>query len=368
VTKSPQVAAIVLAAGGSSRLGKPKQLLPVDDMPLLSRTLELIRRTELAPRIVILGGYESEIRAAVPLSGFEVLSNPAYVEGQSTSLATGLAALPSDIDGVVVLLGDQPLLAPGVLDVLASEFDPSTDAAVRPIYADGPGNPVLLSASLFPELQDIRGDVGARHVLRAHQDEIREVDFSGWPTPRDVDTMNDYWELLEDWASLGAPEVPAICQRCGAPMAATQRHGRLRPVCPRCDFTALYDPKISAATIVEIGERIVMLKRAGHPGKGKWTFPSGFVDRGEPVRDAAAREVFEEVGLRVEDLELLDIYGQPGATVNLVVFCARADGQQPIDGDESTDVALVDPDDLPPLAFPRDAKIIEHWKQRRAAD
>ena len=151
-------------------------------------------------------------------------------------------------------------------------------------------------------------------------------------------------------------------------MAAVQRHGRLRPVCPSCDFTAFYDPKISAATIVEIDGRIVMLKRAGHPGKGLWTFPSGFVDRGEPVRDAAAREVFEEVGIEVDELELLDIYGEPGATVNLVVFMARVDGQMPKISDESTDVALVDPDQLPPLAFPRDDEIVEQWKRRRSSD
>ncbi len=77
--------------------------------------------------------------------------------------------------------------------------------------------------------------------------------------------------------------------------------------------------------------------------------------------------MFEEVGIQVEDLELLDIYGEPGATVNLVVFTARADGQTPIIGDESTDVALVDPDNLPPLAFPRDMGIIDQWKQRRSS-
>lgn len=336
-------------------------------MPLLSRTLEIARRSSLDPRVVVLGGYERDIRDSVPLDSFEVVSNPDYAEGQSTSLIRGLEALPETIEGVVIMLGDQPLLAPGVLDRLVDAFQPKSDAAVRPRYSDGPGNPILLNRRLFPELIGISGDVGARDVLRRHREEIRDVDLSGWPTPRDVDTLEDYGLLLEDWASLGAPETPEICQRCGAGMAAVQRHGRLRPVCPACDFTAFYDPKLSAATIIEIDGRIVMLKRAGHPGKGLWTFPSGFVDRGEPVRVAAAREVFEEVGIRVSDLELLDIYGEPGATVNLVVFMARADGQTPRIGDESTDVALVDPDDLPPLAFPRDSRVVEQWKQRRAS-
>ena len=368
MTESPHVAVVVLAAGGSTRLGQPKQLLPLDDMPLLARTLEIARRSGLSPRVVVLGGYEAAIREAVGLDGFDVVSNPDFAEGQSTSLIRGIDALPREIDGAVIMLGDQPLLAPGILDSLVEAFRVDHDVAVQPRYADGPGNPILISKRIFPELLQITGDVGARKVLQQHSDRVRQIDVTGWPTPRDVDTMEDYALLLDDWASLGGPETPGICQRCGASMEAVQRHGRLRPVCASCDFTAFYDPKISAATIVEIDDRIVMLKRAGNPGKGLWTFPSGFVDRGEPVRDAAAREVFEEVGIKVDGLELLEIYGEPGATVNLVVFVARADGQTPKISEESTDVALFDPDKLPPLAFPRDKAIVEQWKRRRASD
>lgn len=365
MSSRPNVAAVVLAAGGSTRLGQPKQLLNLDGYPLLSRTLDLVRASQLSPRIIVLGGYADEVRARVPLDGFTIVENTDYQQGQSTSLIAGLKALPPDVAGVVVVLGDQPLLPPGLLDKLVNHFDPETVVAVRPRYAEGPGNPVLLSRVLFPELLELEGDVGARDVLRRHRGRIAEVDVSGWPTPRDVDTLEDYRSLLEDWASLGAPDVPGICQRCGAEMATRRIDERLRPACPRCNFTAFYDPKISVATIIEIDGRIIMQRRAHDPGRGLWTFPSGFVDRGEPLRLAAAREVREEVGVVVDDLELLDIYSEPGKTVVLVVFTASAEGQAPALSDETLEVALVDPDNLPELAFPRDSEIIAEWKRRR---
>ncbi|CAN5524447.1 hypothetical protein BH23CHL2_BH23CHL2_08030 [soil metagenome] len=366
MTSDPRIAVVVLAAGGSTRLGQPKQLLDLDGMPLLSRTLEFVRLSRLDPRVVVLGGYEDEIRDAVSFVDFQTVSNPAFKEGQSTSLEAGIRALPDDVDGAMILLGDQPLLPPRVIDLLVDNFDPQHDAAVRPKYDAGAGNPVLINKSLFPELLKITGDVGAREVLQAHRDSIREVEIVGWRAPRDVDTLEDYERLLEDWASLGGVDIPGICQRCGQDMHAVERHGRVRPVCPECNFTAFFDPKVSAATIIESDGRFVMLKRAGEPGKGKWTFPSGFVDRGEPVRAAAAREAYEEVGIEVSELELMEIYSDPGATVILVVFRAQANGQLPRVSKESTEVALVDPDDLPELAFPRDREIVEQWKQTRS--
>jgi molybdenum cofactor cytidylyltransferase len=365
VKSSSGIAAVVLAAGGSTRLGQPKQLLNVDGMPLLARTLEAVRRSSFTDRIVVLGAYADEVRAQVSLEGFTVVENPNYLNGQSTSMVAGLRAVSANAAGAVVLLGDQPLLPPGILDRLVAAFDAGQGVAVRPRYANGPGNPVLLGRALFPELMRIEGDVGAREVLARHAERIIELDVANWTTPRDVDTLDDYLALLDDWASLGAPEIPRYCQRCGGELRAEQRQGRLRPVCPICNFTAFHDPKIAVATIVEIDGRIVMQRRAVDPGRGKWSFPSGFVDRGEPLRLAAAREVEEEVGIRVDQLELLDVYSEAGETVALVVFHGRADGQLPEAREESLDVALADPDDLPELAFPRDSRIIADWLARR---
>lgn len=362
-----RVAAIVLAAGGSSRLGQPKQLLPVDGQPLLSRTLDVVRRAALESRIVVLGGYAAEITASVRLENFEVVTNLEYQLGQAGSLKAGIGALPADIDGAIVILGDQPLVEAWLLDELVDTFDPVRYVAVRPRFADGPGNPVLLGRALFPELMQIAGDVGARDVLKRHRGCIAEVDHTSRNAPRDVDTIDDYQAFLLDWSASGAPEAPRYCQRCGSEVHFKVTHARLRPVCPSCGFVYFYDPKIAVAVIIEIDGQIVMQQRAVNPGAGKWTFPSGYVDRGEVVVEAAAREVLEEVGLSISNLRLLDVYSEAGETVVLVVYHTIVAGQHPSIGDESTDVRLFAPDRLPELAFPRDARVLADWLAIRGA-
>lgn len=363
----PVVAAVVLAAGSSTRLGRPKQLLPVDGYPLLSRTLDAVRASSLEPRILVLGGYAGEIRQTVRMNDFVIVENPDFRDGQASSLKAGIQALPDTVDGAVVVLGDQPLIEPWLLDRLRSLFDPSRHSAVRPRYADGPGNPALLAKRLFPDLLQLEGDIGARDILRENANRIAEVDHTHRTAPRDVDTIDDYGAFLLDWSSSGAPDVPRYCQRCGAEVHFRDIHSRLRPACPQCGFIYFFDPKIAVAVLIEIDGKIVMHKRAGEPGRGKWTFPSGFVDRGEVVIEAAAREVEEEVGLQLDNLRLFNVYSRPGETVVLVVFTASAYGQTPQAGDESTEVRLCSPGDLPELAFPRDEQIVADWLAARDA-
>jgi molybdenum cofactor cytidylyltransferase len=359
------IALAVLAAGSSSRLGQPKQLLDVDGQPLLARTLEAGRRSALVPKLLILGHAADQIRSQVTTRDYQVIDNPHAQTGQASSLIAALHALPDETDGVIIALGDQPLIPPGLLDRLAMAFDTQADVAVRPQYADGPGNPLLLGRALFAELCKLSGDVGAREVLRADAARVRAIEETSFPTPRDVDTWDDYAALLRDWSSLGGPDVPEYCQRCGARVWQRELYGRLRPRCPVCRYTYFYDPKLATAVIVEIDGRIVMQRRAVDPGAGKWSLPSGFVDRGEIVTEAAAREVFEEVGLVVRDLQSIGFYSEPGATVTLAVFAAEAAGQQPVAGDETSEVMLAEPRALPELAFPRDERIIADWLSRR---
>jgi CTP:molybdopterin cytidylyltransferase MocA/ADP-ribose pyrophosphatase YjhB (NUDIX family) len=362
----PSVAVIVLAAGSSTRLGRPKQLLLLSGRPLLERTLDLTRAAPFAQRLLVLGAHANEIEAAVDTRGFTVIDNPDYASGQASSLRAGLRGLSPNIDAALVMLGDQPLVPAWLPAKLVESFNASKHVAARPRYAGRPGNPVLLSRALFTELEQLNGDVGARDVLKRHTKRVLDIELLDAPTPRDVDSEDDYAALLRDWSSTGAPDVPRYCQRCAAPLALEIAHQRLRPVCPVCRFTFFFDPKLAVAVVVSIGGHIVLQRRAITPGLGRWTFPGGFVDRGELPEAAAAREVWEEVGLSVERLYLLGVYSEPGETVTLIAYHASADGQIPIVGHESSAVGVFDVADLPDLAFSRDARVLAEWSARCA--
>jgi 8-oxo-dGTP diphosphatase len=157
------------------------------------------------------------------------------------------------------------------------------------------------------------------------------------------------------------------CQRCGAPTTEMPRDGRMRPVCTACDATTYLDPKLAVAVIVGRGDSILLGKRGAHTREpSKWSFPSGFVERGERVEDAARRETMEETGLDVELGPVLTLISSPGETVVLAVYPAVNFHGEPVAGDDLTEVRWWPLDTLPHLAFPHDTEIIRLWRKREA--
>jgi molybdenum cofactor cytidylyltransferase len=187
-------AAVILAAGASRRLGRPKQLLPYGDGVLLDAVLATARRCGFGQTVLALGGAAEEVLRAVDTSGCEVALNPG--QGCSSSIAAALAALRPDTDAVVLLLGDQPgVRAESVAPLLRTLFGPGGPGAAVCRYEDGVGHPLAFSRRMLPELASLHGDKAVWKLLEQRADDVVEVPTPG-PVPLDVDTEEDYRRVL----------------------------------------------------------------------------------------------------------------------------------------------------------------------------
>lgn len=151
-------------------------------------------------------------------------------------------------------------------------------------------------------------------------------------------------------------------------MAPQLHQGHIRPVCTACNAVFFLDPKVAAGVIVEIDGRVVMIRRNLEPGIGKWTFPAGYVDRGESVEDAAVREMEEESGLKVRINGLVGVYSHSGETNILIVYTGNMAGGTLAAGPEAQEAGLFDPLSLPTLAFQRDTAILTDWMRKRSLE
>jgi CTP:molybdopterin cytidylyltransferase MocA len=186
----PLVAGLVLAAGAGTRFGGRKQLAELDGRPQLEHALAAMASAPVQPVAVVLGADSDEIAAAVDMHGAEPIVCPDWEEGQSASLRTGIDALQgAGADAVVVTLGDQPHIATrAIAAVVAARAGAEADA-VRATYHGTPGHPVLLESRLFDAVRLLRGDTGAREVLRTAR--VIDVPCDGLGDPADVDTPDD---------------------------------------------------------------------------------------------------------------------------------------------------------------------------------
>jgi 8-oxo-dGTP diphosphatase len=158
------------------------------------------------------------------------------------------------------------------------------------------------------------------------------------------------------------------CQRCGGEMVDRTIERKVRRACPACGFIAFQDPKVAAAVLVMLDGGLVLVKRGVEPERGRWAFPSGFVDRGEFVEDAAAREMQEETGLDVSITGLVGVYSETGSPVILAVYSAEVIGGSLAPGHDADEAATFPISDLPSLPFPHDDQILRDWRAMRPLD
>jgi molybdenum cofactor cytidylyltransferase len=188
--KPGKVAALVLAAGQSRRMGQANKLLaPVDGRPMVAHAVDAMLASRADPVIVVTGHEAADVRAALGERAVVWAHNPDYAAGLSGSLAAGLAALPADAEGVVIGLGDMSRITAAQIDRLIAAFNPLEGRAICvPTVRGKRGNPVLFATRFVPEMRTIGGDVGARHLLGEHAEEVIEIELDDDAALLDIDT------------------------------------------------------------------------------------------------------------------------------------------------------------------------------------
>ena len=386
------VAAVILAAGTSSRMGRPKLLLPLEGKSLVRRAAENAVASRAKQVVVVTGAYRERVERELAGLPLRFAHNPDFALGMSGSVRAGIRTVRPETDAAVVVLADQPFVGPEVIDALIEVYEASRAPIVRPRYAGQPGNPVLWDRVLFAELTRQQGDQGGRELLKQHADRIAWRELPDARAQEDVDTPEAYAALLRavegdaaaapsraDAGDLSAatqaqPVVtdhghgggPRFCARCGHELAPREVEGRNRPACPACNLVVWSDPKVAVAVVIPREGGILLGRRAIDPGRGRWSFPSGYVDRGEVLEVAARREVFEEIGLDVRIAGLVGAYSTAGNPVVLIVYAGEIVAGTPSAGPEVDELRAFAPDALPEMAFAHDDRIVRDWLTLRA--
>jgi molybdenum cofactor cytidylyltransferase len=212
-------AAIILAAGSSSRMGggRHKLLLPLNDRPVLAHVIDATLASQARPILLVLGHQADQVRLQInPYTlhpDITLIDNTVYLQGMSTSMHIGLQKLISSdyknaqssyqVDSALILLGDQPMITPLVINTLIAKYREAGKRIVAPLYGGKRGSPVLFDMSLFPELLEVTGDEGGRTVLERHRQEVEPVEMGDVQANYDVDTWEAYQQVVAAWERKG---------------------------------------------------------------------------------------------------------------------------------------------------------------------
>jgi molybdenum cofactor cytidylyltransferase len=193
-----KAAAIVLAAGRSSRMGPSNKLLEkFKGKPIVAHVTGVALESGADPVIVVTGFDATRVAAALSELQVTMVRNPAFEDGLSSSLRAGLSAVPPDSDGALILLGDMPAVEVSVLGALLAAFT-GRDAICVPLHRGRRGNPVLWGSNYFAEMMALTGDVGAKQLIARHDERVTEVTVGSDSIFADVDTPADLARLTRD--------------------------------------------------------------------------------------------------------------------------------------------------------------------------
>jgi molybdenum cofactor cytidylyltransferase len=186
------LSAILLAAGRSKRMGKLKQLMPLGESTIIERAIDNLSSSAVDEVIVVLGHKAEEIKEAISAKPAKIALNPNYGEGMSTSIIAGLKLVDPRAEAVMLALGDLPLVDSQTINHLIDEFRKSDKGIALPAYKGKRGHPVILAIRYQPELLELKGDIGAREIIKRHPKDVLEVAVDSGGVISDIDTKEDY--------------------------------------------------------------------------------------------------------------------------------------------------------------------------------
>ena len=202
------VAAVVLAAGTSSRFGSPKLLQQFGRATLLERTLDSVGRSRVEDRIVVLGHEADNILRTIDLKGFRVVINPRYREGMSSSLRVGIDAVRKRERAAIIILADQPFLTQATIDRIIKVYEETGARVIAPTHRGRQANPVLFDRSLFGEISGLSGDRGAKKIIRDHWSEVQKIEMDDPLSLMDIDTPKDLKRALRSAPRADSSPLP----------------------------------------------------------------------------------------------------------------------------------------------------------------
>jgi molybdenum cofactor cytidylyltransferase len=187
-----RIAAVVLAAGRSTRMGAQNKLLAdIAGTPMVRRVVDAVLGSKARPVLVVTGHQAAAVAAALAGLDVTLVANPDYATGLASSLKAGIRAVPEESAGALILLGDMPRIAPGHLDRLAEAFAAAPENIVVPTHVGRQGNPVLWPRRHFPALMHLDGDAGAKLLIAAYRGVVRKVDVGTDAIFADADTPEE---------------------------------------------------------------------------------------------------------------------------------------------------------------------------------
>jgi molybdenum cofactor cytidylyltransferase len=188
----PMLSAILLAAGRSERMGRLKQLMPFGESTILEQALDNLLGAKIDEVIVVVGHEAEEITKAIATKPVKIMFNPNYQEGMSASIIAGLILVDPKAEAVMLALGDQPLVDSQTINHLIDGFQKQDKGIALPTYKGKRGHPVILAIKYKAELLELKGDVGARELIKNHPQDVLEVAVDNEGVIADIDTEKDY--------------------------------------------------------------------------------------------------------------------------------------------------------------------------------